>query len=630
MRISNDLCRIALLALGILLLSTLGRAQIPFTESWLANTYCAGPNNQPGKNPDWQSVSVGDVGVCAAANGTVYTQAYTDEACVPVREYDNGVCGTGTGYAGFFGGNAITANSTYLYYTQYVPYNGINAPSSFPPSGYAWYGIVRRSRANLNADSSFSGAYGGYGDGGGCDAFVGLLLVNDVTAGTNAALLGLAANDSYLYASDPYNGRILQYNQSTMAQTATWSCANCAGMTLDGSGNVWVIQTGSTPQVLCYNSSGTLQNSTITFAAGDIPTSIAYDSTNNRLLVTDDGPDCDVKVYTLPLASGSPTPLSTTLGTVGGILSTANGHVKGQVAPLYFNHPLASVAVDGSGNFTVLSGGGLGVSLENYSAGGTQNWVNEGLAFGGMAAPDPGSDTDVYTVNQHFTMNYTNPPGQGSQWNYTGFTVDENKYANSDQRIYGAANDGPYVVRLGGQKFLVWCEGYYTIAFYRFSPSTDGETAIPCALISSCTLNSGFVPPNQPAGCNWIWCDDNGNGQIDAAEYRQCSPAQGYGACTFYTVDSNGDVWGAGTGGIVHFKFQGLNSYGAPLYSFAAGDFSCTPAPAPFSGCCSLAFMAFYDPAADALYLSGETEEHPYNLEFSGSAGTDGPGAGAL
>ena len=629
MRSPHDLCRIALLALGLLQLSTLGHAQIPFTESWLANTYCAGTNNQPGKTPNFQMVSIGDSSVCAAASGTVYTNAGTDEVCVPVREYDNGVCGTGTGYAGFWGGNAIAANSSYLFYAQCVPTEPFNAPDSFPPSGTEWYGIVRRNLSNLNADSSFTGAYGGYADGQGTFAYVGFLLVNSEPSGTNAALMGVAANNTYLYASDPYNGRILQYNQSTMAQTATWSCANCAGMTVDGNGNLWVIQTGSTPQILCYNSNGTQQGSTLTFASGDIPTSIAYDCTNNRLLVTDNGPDCNIKVYPLPLAGGSPTPVSSSYGAVGGILSTANGHVKGQVDPLYFNHPLEGVAVDGSGNFTVLSGcAPVGQTLENYSASGTQNWVNEGLAFGDPACPDPGSDTDIYTVNQHFTMNYPNPPGQGSQWSYTGYTIDANKYGSSDERLYAGPNNGPHVVRIGGQKFLVRCDGLYTIAFYRFSPSTDGETAIPCAMISATTISggntNGWVPPNQPSGCNWIWTDTNGNGQMDAGEYQQCTPTQGYGDVTYYTVDSNGDVWGVGNG-ILHFKFQGLNNYGAPQYSFASGEFIDTPTPAPFYGVCNLAYMAFYDPATDALYISGSTEANPMDSCYTSYWGPLGP-----
>ena len=54
------------------------------------------------------------------------------------------------------------------------------------------------------------------------------------------------------------------------------------------------------------------------------------------------------------------------------------------------------------------------------------------------------------------------------------------------------------VVRLGGQKFLVMTDGYLSLEFYRFSPSTDGETAIPCAMIASNTIIRGWSPPNQP------------------------------------------------------------------------------------------------------------------------------------
>ena len=102
--ISNVICSITLIALCLLLFSTCGHAQLPVTESWLANTYCASSTNQPDKTPDWQSVTDGDCSVCATASGTIYTQASRDEACMLIREYDNGVCGTGTGYGGWKAG----------------------------------------------------------------------------------------------------------------------------------------------------------------------------------------------------------------------------------------------------------------------------------------------------------------------------------------------------------------------------------------------------------------------------------------------------------------------------------------------------------------------------------------------
>ena len=180
-------------------------------------------------------------------------------------------------------------------------------------------------------------------------------------------------------------------------------------------------------------------------------------------------------------------------------MSTTNGHVKGQVDPLYFNHPLISVAVDGNGNFTVLYGSTpVGVMLENYSANGTQIWVNEGLTFAETACPDPDSDTDVYTPSKRFTVNYANPPGQGSQWSYTGYTIDPNKYGSADERYVNGWDSGPLVVRLSGQKFLAFRDGT-AIEFFRFSPSTDGETAIPCAIVISTGQISGPLGAAEPA-----------------------------------------------------------------------------------------------------------------------------------
>ena len=399
--------RLVLPVLLTLFLVTLGHAQLPYSESWLGNTFFP----TTGNNSYVGSMAT----LCVATDGTSYTNCIWDEGGNPVREfYSNGACGPGTCYnMGNVCGYAVACNNTYLYFAAYAQ-GGVN-------------GIVQYNRGNITYPN-----------------YVNFITVN---ATSNAYVMGLAANNSYVYASDPTNNRILQYNAASLAEITSWTCDNCNALALDGSGNLWVLQTGSTPQVSCYNSSGTLQNSVITFAGGDTPTAIAYDSANNRLLITDDGADCNIKVYNLPLAGGSPTPVSTSYGAVGGILSTANGHVVGQVAPLYFNHSLRGIGVDGSGNFTVLDGF-VGV-VEKYNAQGTQLWIDKDTTYTDIACPDPGQDTDVYSSTNHMTVNYSNPPGQGSQWNYTGYTYNPVKYGTSDMRsAMGVVHS---VVRLGGQ-----------------------------------------------------------------------------------------------------------------------------------------------------------------------------------
>ena len=117
----------------------------------------------------------------------------------------------------------------------------------------------------------------------------------------------------------------------------------------------------------------------------------------------------------------------------GGIFSG----VKGQVGPQRFNG-LVGVGADSAGNIYVAckgrpDGNGSGLVLQSYKPDGALNWELLGLEFVDNADVDPAADTNVYTKEEHFVMDYSKPRGQ--EWSYKGYTLDRFAYPN-DPRLH--------------------------------------------------------------------------------------------------------------------------------------------------------------------------------------------------
>ena len=164
----------------------------------------------------------------------------------------------------------------------------------------------------------------------------------------------------------------------------------------------------------------------------------------------------------------------------GGIFA---GPVPGRFGDLRFNRP-AALGVDGQGNIYVASSGstaGGSTVLECYSPAGQCRWRRLGLEFIDLADLDPASERDAYTKEEHFVMDWSKSAGQ--EWSYQGYTVNPLKYPD-DPRLHLPATH-VWMRRLAGRPFLFVSDmtGEF-LHVYRFSPQTDGETAIPCALLS--------------------------------------------------------------------------------------------------------------------------------------------------
>ena len=313
------------------------------------------------------------------------------------------------------------------------------------------------------------------------------------------------------------------------------------------------------------------------------------------------------------------------IGAVGGIMSTANGHIPGQLpavgsATPYFNHPfnsevlgdpgdctlyLPGLAVDGIGNIYVVDSD---TRLEKYDQTGKLLWSDAGLVFFGTGTIDPTNQNSVYTSITRCGANWTQPPAGGMQPTFAGYdayTLDAVTYQADDCRVacnYQSVNG---MFSVNGSKFLA-LGGNDSLEIYRFSGSS--EIAIPCDFFSDAQITSGFIPPNQPANTDYLWCDTNGDGQIESGEYLLGNQSALYGSGNIFklwSVDANGGIWigecGSSGNQLVYFPCQGLNSYGVPIYTYTS--MQTITVPAPFAS----VNRAFYNPTANTMYLIGNS-----------------------
>jgi hypothetical protein len=79
------------------------------------------------------------------------------------------------------------------------------------------------------------------------------------------------------------------------------------------------------------------------------------------------------------------------------------------------------------------------------------------------------------------------------------------------------------------------------------------------------------VAANQPAVGSWLWHDKNGDGSIQSDEYESLGAEDD--SIWGWEVDSKGDVWQASEAGYIkHYRYQGLDTHGSPIYTSAASE----------------------------------------------------------
>ena len=541
-----------------------------YRTGWIGNTFS-------GTNGKWVQNNIPALFV--AADGACYTDSYWDEAGHEAGIYKNGDVLGGCADAHGHGGFAVTADehNVYIAYRLNDHFSGIR-------------------RYDLSGNSApFAG---GAGDG----SFLPI-------GSSPTTLRGMAVSGGELYVSDYDANTIRVYTASTMTPARTFPLDRPTRIAADAAGSIWIIQArqgDAAARIVRCTVTGHVRKQAITDVVD--PVALSIDGAG-RLLVADNGPAQQVRIYdqitSVPHLAG-------TIGEEGGIFSGT----RGLVGPLRFNG-LTGVGADASGNVYVSHNGlgpyfadhpGFGVELKCLTFAGASwklQWNLQGLEFVDMAEPDPASETDVFTKNQHFTMDYSKPPGQ--EWAYHGQTLDRFAYPD-DPRLQASSECVLGVRRILGKRFLYLTNMYASfVSIYRWDEAN--ERFIPSGLIAREPFKSNDFewPPYQPRLGDWIWRDANGDGRFDPAEYdRHVGDNQFVWG---WQVDAAGTIWKAmRESGIRRFPMQGLDAYGNPIYTYASSEL--IPNPSPFDtlgGFRGDVNRIEYDSATDMMVLAGYT-----------------------
>jgi len=463
-------------------------------------------------------------------------------------------------------------------------------------------------------------AFAAKGDGAARYAFDGLYAGPTYNVGHSPT--ALAANSSYLIATDATDNAVKVYNVDSGSFVRSWTVNKPGAVAITSSNEIWVvsnitrmgedsrkweINTSTPAKILKYDINGNKQSAEIQLATDWIPTALAIDN-HGRLMVGDNGPKRQIHFYNI---SGSPS-LATSFGTAGGI----GAGTPGIVTPTKF-WGITGVGTDSSGNIYV-SLSEHGSIIRKLQTDGTLIWEVKDLHFIDCADADPSSNgLDLYTKQEHFVMDYSKAAGQDST--FKAYTMDSLKYPQ-DPRMWLPNKDhhsaATFMRRLNGDKLYMATAGMYwesPFCIFRF----NGEIAVPSVVFSIKKWTSGYTPnwpPNQPSSGAWIWRDADGQGDFDSSEYTTLGSDLVHTLGTWW-IDTNGDVWHADGDKIGKFPVQGYDSYGNPMYNFTS--MTTVTEPAPFNEI----WRIEYYPSSDTMYLGGYTSSQPYDSSQWKAAG---------
>jgi hypothetical protein len=448
--------------------------------------------------------------------GVVYTASGWDEKARNIGIYQNGATLGSMGGNKESQGSAIGGDATYIFTAQETPNSGK---------------VGRYNRTTKFRDLLFVGS-----------------------TGTGDAIKGIVVSAGRVFVSDSSGSRIAVFTTGGVL-IRQWPVTTPGPIAIDSSGTVWVSQV-NTGIIRSFDSTGVAG---VTFSIGSNSqiSSMSADSARGQLLVGDQGPDMNIKIY--GNLTGTPV-LTGTFGVQGGYLNE-NGAIRGAVGARRFTR-VAGIGRDASGKLYVLNNpwggtwdlGRNGVTDIHCYNDTTLLWTLQALNFEGNASADAGTDGQLlYSGN--IIYSYTGTDG-GS---FVANTVDPYRYPK-DARIqmndHARGEHFGHLANVNGHRILVACnqnaDVFYT---YYFNPATDGYIAIPNDTISA--IRNGFC------------------------------------------LDSIGDIWVSKdkSNAIQHYPLTGFAANGKPIY----GPVVSTPTPASIARLNRIEYI----PASDVMVLAG-------------------------
>jgi hypothetical protein len=688
----------AAISVSVLLIALSGWASIAgaqtltYSTDWLGNTF-SGTNDSHVPN--------GIDAIAITPTGTTYANCWYDEAGSEVSEFSSTPAWVNfTGYLHGFGrsgGYAIAVNSTYVYVAvsqaedldnpiktgsqagqplnngnglpQY-PVSNSGSPNYTAVSGNYWDGIRRYTLAGA---TSAVATYG-YSDE---SIIIVSTTENDSQLGTaknpdgasigaTGPVLGIAANNTYVFASDNVNNKIHVYNASTMAPVGTWSVPAPGKMALDNTnGILWVVENSgnnTASSIVGFDATipgtATAKGGSIACGTGQhvgAPNALAVDATS-RLVIADNGiypgtmsdptgppyvmyPKPDVGQIAVFTTGGANPVYSYTFGA-----SVFSGSTPGKVTPLGF-HGITGLGFDSSGNFYVSCTGdphdvGTGTYLRKFNGDATtatETWQITGLQFVAGGSLDPANLNQFYSSYSGYSMNWPSSPTTGTgtgtvaTWNMDIFnpglypTDKTTSDVSSDWLIPGNGGDNApltenhpmvFEVRdIQGKPFL------FTDAMNMGNilgvMRMNGDVAVPACMFG---YDRNGWPADATAGKSYMWNDANGDGCMQAGEFTINSIPIPITLCGKW-IDDNANIWttnrvtsGTGLGEIteVTLATTPLNAYGVPQYNvttpkntWVAGTNNVTT-DTDWTGVVQLAYLA----ASDTMIITGNTSTH--------------------
>lgn len=571
-------------------------AELPCEVSWVGNDWAG--------KPDWVLQDVDDL--CVTPEGDVYTHVGWEEGGGNVMRFDRDGVWKGAAMHthgwGYGGGEAVSANSKYVFIAQHAENErgGLVDGATWPPTGSRWWGVSRRSRADFRAAAAFEGGKGGKGD----TLKQCFKVVAEAPEAAGETIRGLCATEAELIVAVKREGVIRVFDAETMVEKRAWQVPRPDRIVADARGTLWVLLAPADEKagawaLAGFDAAGN-EKARMAFGAAVRPADLAVDA-QGRLLVSDAGVSQQILLYD-GLDRLAPRPC----GTFGEPAGVFGGPVPGRAGDRRFNRP-RGIGADAAGNLYVANSGGTGggsTVLESYAPDGSLRWRRCGQFFVDLADLDTQAERDVYSKEERFALDLAKPAGQ--QAVYAAYTVNPWKYPDDPRLHIWSANAWFQRVR-GVPLLFVSNMGQDVVQAFRFSPATDGETAIPAALFAKKKVrvqtDEGW-PRGQPAEGAWCWTDRNGDGAIQTNEYEAVDKAGG--GCAF--VDSQSTVWRVFKEAAYGAAFKGFTESGAPEWAWSA--LRAVPRPPEVSELRRFKVDAARDLAAFGGDAGGDTHQH--------------------